>query len=142
VQAARFPYKPGRYRGVVRTVDLAVYADSLAAEAATLSARLERARGRLRQAGIEREAREALPAEVVMRLRRLGLLHTTVESHATLEVEELQRSCAAVEQLQGWVEARLEQESQAHGDQAGIEAASGIATTPRSPVSRGRVQAA
>ena len=64
-------------------------------------------RGRLRQAAIEREAREALPAEVVARLRRLGLLGTTAESEAMDELEDLQRSRAAVEQLQTWVEARL-----------------------------------
>jgi len=96
----------------VRTVDLAVYADSLTAEAAALAARLERARGRLRQAAIEREAREALPAEIVARLRRLGLLQATAESEAMDELEQLQRSRAAVELLQAWVEARLCNERQ------------------------------
>jgi hypothetical protein len=70
----------------MRSVDLAVYADSIAAEAAALCARLERARRRLRQAAIEREARLALPADAVRRLEQLDLLRP---SHAG---EELRRS--------------------------------------------------
>jgi hypothetical protein len=99
----------------VRTVDLAVFADSLAAEAAALAARLERARGRLRQAAIEREAREALPVEAVARLRRLGLLEAAATSDALDELEELQRSRAAIEPLQAWVERRLQTELSAGG---------------------------
>lgn len=106
---SRSPSRASALRSVerVRAVDLAVYADSLAAEAAALQARLERARGRLRQAAIEREAREALPADVVARLRRLGLLGAAADIEAMEELEELQRSRAALEQLQAWVEARL-----------------------------------
>jgi hypothetical protein len=119
------PCGPAAYGADVRTVDLAVYADSLAAEAAALQARLERARARLRQAAIEREAREALPAEVVARLRRLGLLEAAADVDAMDELEELQRSRAALEQLQAWVEARLFEEregaSRAH---SGLAAAS------------------
>jgi hypothetical protein len=58
----------------VRSVDLAIYADALAGEAATLAARLERARARVRQAAIERVAREELPPQVVARLQALGML--------------------------------------------------------------------
>ena len=58
----------------MRSVDLALYADELAARAATLAARLERARGRLRQAAIEREARRALDETSVARLESLGVL--------------------------------------------------------------------
>jgi hypothetical protein len=93
----------------MRTVDLAIYADTLAAEAAALSARLERARSRLRQAAIEHEAEEALPADVVERLRGLGLLDAIAGAPPgeSAELEELQRSLAALGQLQSWVEARL-----------------------------------
>jgi hypothetical protein len=58
----------------VRTVDLAIYADALAGEAAALAARVERARSRLRESAIEREARRTLARETVDRLERLGLL--------------------------------------------------------------------
>jgi hypothetical protein len=44
----------------VRSVDLALYADVLAGEAASLAARIERERGKQRQASIERAARAAL----------------------------------------------------------------------------------
>jgi hypothetical protein len=90
----------------MRSVELAVFADALAAEAAALNARLERARGRLRRAAIEREAREALPGEVADRLRRLGLLGTedTVEA---AELEATRLDIVAVEWLQSWIEAQL-----------------------------------
>ena len=58
----------------MRSVDLALFADELAARAATLAAQLERARGRLRQAAIEREARRALEETSVARLESLGIL--------------------------------------------------------------------
>jgi hypothetical protein len=58
----------------VRSIDLALYADELAARAATLAAQLERARSRLRQEAIEREARRALDEGSVARLEALGLL--------------------------------------------------------------------
>ena len=41
----------------MRSVDLAIYADALAGEAAAVAARVERARARLRESEIEREAR-------------------------------------------------------------------------------------
>ena len=47
----------------MRTVDLAVYLDVLAAKHAGLGAQLERSRDRLRQASIEREARRAVGPE-------------------------------------------------------------------------------
>ena len=58
----------------MRSIDLALYADALAARSATLAAQLERARDRLRQAAIERRASRALDADAVARLERLGLL--------------------------------------------------------------------
>jgi hypothetical protein len=88
----------------VRSVDLAIYADALAGEAAVLAARLERARGRLRQGAIERAAREDLPARVVMRLEALGLLSTRADRG---EIRELTEALEAIEQLQAWVERRL-----------------------------------
>jgi hypothetical protein len=91
----------------VRSVDLALYADELAARAATLAAQLERARCRQRQEAIEREARRALGEGSVVRLEALGLLGGS-EAHAIrLEIRELAASVAVVEELQAWVEERL-----------------------------------
>jgi hypothetical protein len=91
----------------VRSIDLALYADELAARAATLAAQLERVRSRLRQEAIEREARGALDEGSIARLEALGLLRT-VESHALrAELRDLACSLAAVEELQAWVEKRL-----------------------------------
>lgn len=94
----------------MRSVDLAIYADSLAAEAAAISARLERARGRLRRAAIEHEARRALPAETVTLLERRGLLGPTAPGRTrsdTAELHGLGVELAAIECAQAWVEARL-----------------------------------
>jgi hypothetical protein len=91
----------------VREVDLAVYADALAGEAAALAARAERIRSKLRQAKIERRARNALPAATVDRLQAIGLLVGTDERQAHAELRELEDSLAAVEELQAWVEEEL-----------------------------------
>jgi hypothetical protein len=91
----------------VRSVDLALYADELAARAATLAAQLERARCRLRQEAIEREARRALGEGSVVRLEALGLLRASDAHAIRMEIRELAASLAAVEELQAWVEERL-----------------------------------
>jgi len=91
----------------VREIDLAVYADALAGESAALSARAERIPSRLRQAKIERRARNDLPAPTVDRLEALGLLGGTNERSAHAELRELEDSLAALEELQAWVEAEL-----------------------------------
>ena len=91
----------------MRAVDLALYADELAARASTLSAQLERARGRLRQAAIEREARRALDDGLVARLEELGFLRAADTKVARAEVTELAAAVVAVEELQVWVERRL-----------------------------------
>jgi hypothetical protein len=91
----------------LRSVDLAVYADELAARAATLAAQLARARARLRQAAIEREARRSLDDAVVARAEKLGLLRDADSRALRTEVAELSASLAAVEELQAWVERRL-----------------------------------
>jgi hypothetical protein len=52
----------------VRGVDLAIYSDALAGEAASLAARAERARSRLRRAAIEKRARRELAPVAVERL--------------------------------------------------------------------------
>jgi hypothetical protein len=91
----------------VRSVDLALYADELAARAATLAAQLERARCRLRQEAIEREARRALGEGSVVRLEALGLLRRSDAHAIRLEIRELASSVAVVEELQAWVEERL-----------------------------------
>ena len=91
----------------MRSVDLALYADELAARAATLAAQLERARCRLRQEAIEREARRALGEGSVVRLEALGLLRESDAHAIRMEIRELAASVAAVEELQAWVEERL-----------------------------------
>jgi hypothetical protein len=88
----------------MRSVDLALYADALAGEAAGLAARIERERGRLRQAAIERRARRELPGVAVERLRELGLLATRGDVETLASLEE---SLDALEALQAWVEAQL-----------------------------------
>jgi hypothetical protein len=88
----------------VRSVDLAIYADALAGEAAALAARRERERSHLRQAAIERAARAELPPPAVARLEELGLLTTRADG---AKLRELEQALEAVEQLQAWVEARL-----------------------------------
>lgn len=88
----------------MRTVDLALYADALAGEAAAIAARIERERGRIRQAEIERAAVRDLPAPVVSALREHGLLATRGDIEALIALEE---ALDAVERLQGWVELRL-----------------------------------
>jgi len=91
----------------VRSVDLALYADELAARAATLAAQLERARCRLRQEAIEREARRALGEGSVARLETLGLIRRSDAHAMRLEIRELAASVAVVEELQAWVEEQL-----------------------------------
>jgi len=88
----------------LRSVDLALYADALAGEAAALGARIERERGRLRQASIERAARAELGCAAVERLEELGLLSTRGDVEALAALEE---ALDALEVLQGWVEERL-----------------------------------
>jgi hypothetical protein len=91
----------------VRQIDLAVYADALAGESAAMAARAERIRSRLRQAKIERGARNDLPPATVDRLESLGLLSGTDERAAHAELRELEDSLAALEELQAWVEGEL-----------------------------------
>ena len=88
----------------MRSVDLALYADLLAGEAASLAARIERERGKQRQATIEREARAALAPVTVERLEELGLLSTRGDAALVVELEE---SLDAIDLLQAWVERAL-----------------------------------
>ncbi|HET8606828.1 MAG TPA: hypothetical protein VFL66_07330 [Gaiellaceae bacterium] len=88
-------------------IDLAVYADALAGEAAALAARAERARSRIRQAGIERQARAELDETALAVLERLGVLGRIDAAAARAEVRELDAALAALAQLQAWVERRL-----------------------------------
>ena len=90
----------------MRAVELAVYADALAGEAASLSARAERARSRIRQAAIEKGARAELPV-AVERLETLGLLGAIDEAAARAELRELEGALDALEELQSWVENQL-----------------------------------
>jgi hypothetical protein len=90
----------------LRSIDLAVYADALAGEAAALAARAERLRSRLREAALEREARAVLEPATVARLQQLGLL-LPVQGGTREELRELEESLAAVEELRSWVESRL-----------------------------------
>jgi ribosomal 50S subunit-associated protein YjgA (DUF615 family) len=91
----------------MRSIDLALYADELAARAATLAAQLERARCRLRQEALEREARRALDEGSVACLEALGLFGRADARSLRAEIRELGTSLTAVEELQSWVEGRL-----------------------------------
>jgi len=91
----------------MRPVDLAVYADTLAARASTVAARLARARDDVRQAAIEREARLTLRAAVVERLESSGVLGHADISALRDEASALAEDLEAIEELQAWVEARL-----------------------------------
>ena len=91
----------------MRQVDLAVYADALAGEAAALAARAERSRTRLREAALEQAARAELDAEIIGTLERLGVLGRIDEAAVRRELRELADGLAAVEALQAWVEGRL-----------------------------------
>jgi hypothetical protein len=91
----------------VRAVDLAIYADALAGEAASYAARAERARSRLRQAAIERRARSDLDPAVVARLEGLGLLGAIDERAARAELRDAEAAVEALEGLQVWVEEQL-----------------------------------
>ena len=92
----------------MRDVDLAIYADALAGEAASVSARAERARSRLRQAAIEKRARTELTQVAVERLETLGLVGAIDEAAARAELRELEAALDALEELQSWVESELE----------------------------------
>jgi hypothetical protein len=94
----------------VRAVDLAIYADTLAGEHAALAARAEQARARLREAAIERRAREHLDPATAGELESLGILGGIDERTARGELRRLTRVLAALEQLQAWVEVQLAQE--------------------------------
>ena len=91
----------------MRSVDLALYADELAARAATLAAQLERARCRLRQEALEREARRALDEGSIARLETLEVIGRSEPRALRAEIRELGDSLAAVETLQAWVEEQL-----------------------------------
>ena len=91
----------------MRGVDLAIYADALAAEAASLAARAERARSRLRRAAIEQRARAALTEVAVERLEAAGLLGGIDKSAARAELRGLEAALDALEELQSWVEREL-----------------------------------
>jgi hypothetical protein len=102
----------------MRSIDLALFADTLAADAAALSARIERARGRLRQIAIEHEARRALAPDVVALLERRGLMRPDAAGRSDDDLAELATLSAeldAVLRLQSWVEARLAESEQSAG---------------------------
>ena len=104
-------------------MDIALYADVLAAKAADLSARLERVRGDLRQVALEREAKRALEEPTVVRLERLGLLGGADPRRLRKELFELAADLAALRELQTWTEARLRDARSAgtlDTDQAGL----------------------
>jgi hypothetical protein len=91
----------------VRGVDLAIYADALAAETAGVAARAERVRSRLRQAAIEQRARDDLTEVAVGRLEALGLLSSIDRAAARAELRELDAALEALDELQAWVEEQL-----------------------------------
>ena len=91
----------------MRGVDLAIYADALAGEAASLAARAERVRSRLRQAAIEKRARAGLTKVAIERLEAIGMLGAVDEAVSRAELRELEAALDAVEELQSWLEAEL-----------------------------------
>jgi hypothetical protein len=91
----------------MRGVDLAIYADALAGEAASLAARAERARSRLRRAAIEKRARLKLSAVAVERLETIGVLGAVDEAAARADLRGLEAALDAVEELQAWLEGEL-----------------------------------
>ena len=91
----------------MRSVELAIYADALAGEAASLAARAERARSRLQQAAIEKRASVELSETAIQRLEALGLLGAIDERATRAELHELDSALEALEELQTWVEAEL-----------------------------------
>jgi hypothetical protein len=97
----------------VRSVELAIYADALAGEAASLSARAEHARSRLRQAAIEKRARAELSETAVKRLENLGLLGSVDEQATRADLRGLEAALDALEELQAWVESELAEASAA-----------------------------
>ncbi|SRR6266550_7213147 len=97
----------------MRSVELAIYADALAGEAATLAARAERARARLQQAAIEKRARAELTETAVERLEALGVLGAIDERASRAELRELEAALGALEELQAWVEEELAESSAA-----------------------------
>ena len=97
----------------MRSVELAIYADALAGESASLAARAERARSRLRQAAIEKRARSEISETAIDRLEALGLLGAIDEAAARAELRELEAALDALDELQTWVEAELAEASAA-----------------------------
>jgi len=97
----------------MRSVELAIYADALAGESASLAARAERARSRLRQAAIEKRARSKITETAIDRLEALGLLGAIDETAARAELRELEAALDALDELQTWVEAELAEASAA-----------------------------
>ena len=97
----------------MRSVELAIYADALAGESASLAARAERARSKLLQAAIEKRALENLSATAIERLETLGLLGSIDERATRAELRELECVLDALEELQAWVEAELAEASAA-----------------------------
>ena len=97
----------------MRSVELAIYADALAGESASLAARAERARSRLLQSAVEKRARDELSATAVERLEGLGLLGSIDERATRAELRELESALDALEELQAWVEAELAEASAA-----------------------------
>jgi len=97
----------------VRAVELAIYADALAGESASLAARAERARSRLLQAAIEKRARDELSERAIERLESLGVLGSIDERATRAELRELESALDALEELQAWVESELAEASAA-----------------------------
>jgi hypothetical protein len=91
----------------MRSVELAIYADALAGESASLAARAERARSRLRQAAIEKRARSEISETAIDRLEALGLLGAIDEGAVRAELREAEAALDALEELQAWVESEL-----------------------------------
>jgi hypothetical protein len=91
----------------MRAIDLALFSDVLCARIAAVEARLERARDRIRQAAIHREARKALPPATIELLEDEGVLVSKDVRDERREIAALAATLTALHTLQRWTEEQL-----------------------------------
>jgi Spy/CpxP family protein refolding chaperone len=97
----------------VRSVELAIYADTLAAEAASLAPRPSARASRLRQAADRERAQRRAERRCRRAHEALGLFGGLDERATRAELRELEAALDALEELQAWVEAELAEASAA-----------------------------
>jgi hypothetical protein len=85
----------------MKRIDLALYEERLAGEAAALTAKIEKAKRQQAEYGILRKAAQSLTASQSARLVQL------LAPNDVLLTNELKADLAAIEALQAWVEREL-----------------------------------